>query len=718
MGMKKRGGYRPKEWRWKWDVNRADNQVWIGDPAGGIQLTLPGAKDAWNTVTLRDAGLPLSWWNHGKGGCEIREVGDTVLIRVYSGPRTIRAGEELEFRFRLLITPFKPIDREHWNWRYGDVRADGNILHVHHGAPPNSFINYPFLESDALAELVRSTKAIVKRTDPGEITYPAAGSLNPLRGALNVWTWVNFDPKVGQAHDASFNQSLVSLDFPNDDSVGFYWNIDVRGMRAYVRNGPPEKNVYSAMIDAPAPEWKLGDRHVLTLSWGEQLAIFIDGRLRTSVPYRGLTSAAITGAKLVFGGEGFILDAVEVTDQPFAGGRAPALAADEHTLLLDTFNRVEGTTTTRPEKSAGGVAGRLHGTVRWNPSESGPGLHFTSRVLERQNGVNLYYTVRELSDHVAEMWPLRSLGDEVFQQRETLAYAVDKTIVGLAGGGYPWLREHLVADYIPGWRQPLPGGETDAAIAMQGLSRWHNYYLEGLGWLMERVGIDGLYLDGIGYDREIMKRVAKVMRRVNPRSRINFHCGNEFDFMNWQTSPANTSMEHLPFVSNLWFGEMYDYNREPDYWLVEISGIPFGLTGEMLNYENGGNPYRGMIYGMTGRQHPSAPAMWRFWDTFGIQDAEMLGYWDPRCPVRTGRDDVLATAYVRKDRTLIALACWAKDAVRCRLEIKWQRLNLDPKRVRLRAPAIDYFQASQQFSTGEEINVAPGKGWLLIVEPR
>jgi len=36
-----------------------------------------------------------------------------------------------------------------------------------------------------------------------------------------------------------------------------------------------------------------------------------------------------------------------------------------------------------------------------------------------------------------------------------------------------------------------------------------------------------------------------------------------------------------------------------DYWLTEVSGIPFGLMGEML--QDGGHPYRGMLYGMTAR---------------------------------------------------------------------------------------------------------------------
>jgi hypothetical protein len=52
------------------------------------------------------------------------------------------------------------------------------------------------------------------------------------------------------------------------------------------------------------------------------------------------------------------------------------------------------------------------------------------------------------------------------------------------------------------------------------------------------------------------------------------------------------------------------------------------------------------------------------------------------------------------------------------LQIDWPRLSLDPKVVRLRAPAIEHFQAAQEFSADREINVAPGKGWLLIAEPR
>ena len=130
-------------------------------------------------------------------------------------------------------------------------------------------------------------------------------------------------------------------------------------------------------------------------------------------------------------------------------------------------------------------------------------------------------------------------------------------------------------------------------------------------------------------------------------------------------SSANHYAEHFPFVDSLWFGEAFNYeDGSPEYWLTEISGIPFGLYGEML--EGGGNPWRGMLYGMSSRLGWWAGAdprpIWKLWDDFGIAGADMIGYWDPGCPVRTDCKDVLATVYRRKGRSLIALASWAPAA--------------------------------------------------------
>ncbi len=531
MGFGKLGGYRPPEWEWKWKIERSDNMVWLGDADAGLQCKLMPIQDVWQWGNLRDTGLPESWDNEGQGGASISEVGDQVLLRAFSGQRHLQAGEQLVFRFRFLLTPFKPIDKNHWNWRVGDVKRGGNIIHYHHSSTPNPYINYPFLEADKLASAVYADK--------------------------------------------------------------------VRGY----------------------------------------------------------------------------------------------------------------------EK------------------------------------VMIYYTVRELSNHVVEMWALRSLGDEIFLTGDPRGTAPIYEVMGTyeegsQAGGYPWLREHLVAGYSWRWLQPLGKGEVDAAIATTPLSRWHNYYIEGLRWLIENttwyyftpiypwmlemleapssgltgeervyLDIDGLYLDGIGYDREIMKRVAKVLYRLKPDNHyIQFHSGNTGH--KYQISPMNGYMEHLPYISELWFGELYDYDSPPDYWLVEITGIPFGLTGEMLDYtpQYPGNQWRAMLYGMDGRNAPSKYAIWRFWDEFGIQEAEMIGYWERDCPVQTGREDILATVYRKQDKALIALASWSEAAVEVNLDINWQALGLDPATATLTAPPIANFQEAAKFAPDQPIPVESAKGWLLVVE--
>lgn len=313
--------------------------------------------------------------------------------------------------------------------------------------------------------------------------------------------------------------------------------------------------------------------------------------------------------------------------------------------------------------------------------------------------VKIYYTVRELSNIAPEIFALRSLGDEI------LSYG--------PGGGFSWLQEHLGGNYIAGWLVPPL---KDAAVINSGTSRWHNYYLEGLNWLVDNAGIDGLYIDDVAFDRVVMQRVRKILDRGRQGALIDLHSANQYNVRDGFASSANLYLEHFPYLNRLWFGEYFDYNAHPDYWLIEMSGIPFGLMGEML--QDGGNPYRGMVYGMTARLPWAGDptAIWQVWDDFGIEDSRMVGYWVPSCPVKTGHPDLLATVYLKQGKALVALASWAKEEVTCKLAIDWQRLHIDPRKAQALAPPVKGFQEKAVFKPGDPIPVPPGKGWLLIIK--
>ena len=485
VGMGLRGGKRPQNWQWKWSDQPASWKEqgsnleffsWIGGVDAGLYCRLKSPLDDWK--------------NGSSGGVSITETGNRVLFRVSTGSRTVRAGDEMNFSFRLLPTPVKPLDLDHWKYRYvqayqppESLQALGaSVINLHQGTLPNLYINYPFLNLDILG------------------------------------------PYVSTAH--------------------------ALGMK-----------------------------------------------------------------------------------------------------------------------------------------------------------VKLYYTMRELTTRLPELWTFRSLGDEIYR------------VGGTQGQGNPqldfWLQEHLREDYSPGWIQRLPTGDADTSLRVYSDSRLANFYLEGLKWLLDNAQIDGLYLDEIGYPRATMQRVRRVLQR-RPGAMIDMHGNNVW----WSCNcPIGYYMEHLPYIDRLWLGEGFNPDFPPDYWLVEMSGIPFGLSSDMLNRPN---PWRGMLFGMTDRalwsHAPSPTPIWKLWNRFGIENTTMVGWWDDNVPVTTGRDDVLATVYSKDNKALIAIASWAKQTTSIQLQIDWNKLGLDPKLVKITAPALENFQDANSFSPTQSISVPPGKGYLLILE--
>ncbi|MHA7109120.1 glycoside hydrolase domain-containing protein [Sunxiuqinia elliptica] len=326
---------------------------------------------------------------------------------------------------------------------------------------------------------------------------------------------------------------------------------------------------------------------------------------------------------------------------------------------------------------------------------------YIDEAHDKDAKVKIYYTVRELTNKAPELFMLRSLGDEIFSNGN--------------GGGFSWLQEHLDSNYIAAWFVP---SIKDAAVVNTGISRWHNFYIEGLNWLVTNVGIDGVYIDDLAFDRTSMKRIRKVLERGNPGALIDLHSANQFNPRDGFANSANLYLEHFPFIDRLWFGEYFDYNLPPDFWLIETSGIPYGLMGEML--QDGGNPWRGMVFGMTGRApRVNVTPLWNAWDDFKIEESEMIGYWDSNNPVNISSKDTYATAYVRKGKQmLIALATWAKNDDAVKLKIDWDAIGIDKENAELYAPAIDGFQQEKSWMPNDRIVVPQGKGFLIVVREK
>ncbi|WP_159703305.1 glycoside hydrolase domain-containing protein [Arthrobacter sp. 18067] len=335
-----------------------------------------------------------------------------------------------------------------------------------------------------------------------------------------------------------------------------------------------------------------------------------------------------------------------------------------------------------------------------DPLLTGDSLREYVAACHRQGlKAKIYNTVRELTFHSPELLPLMQLDHEIFSDGP--------------GKGHIWLQEHAGSGYVSAWFAP---NVEDIAVVTTGESRWENFYVRSLQELASgEDGIDGIYLDDIAYDRHAMLRVRKVLQQACEARgvhgpEIDLHSANQFTAHDGYASSANLYMEQLPYVDRLWLGEYFDYDTtDPDYWLVELSGIPFGLMGEML--EGGGNPWRGMVFGMTGR----APAvdnrpLWEFWAETGLEHATMQGFWDHHAPVRTSHPDVLATTWITDRGMVVALASWAGQTEHVRLIFDDEAAASSAN-----APAIPGFQSAASYAPGDPITLEPQRGLLLTI---
>ena len=354
---------------------------------------------------------------------------------------------------------------------------------------------------------------------------------------------------------------------------------------------------------------------------------------------------------------------------------------------------------------------------------------------------SVYNTMRELSDRCTELFAMVSLNE---------------TFVSGAGGGADWLVEHLRDGYLAAWSSPIsapldtsavpdpdPAEGTrlqDAGIRVRALSRWNNYYVAGIEQMKRDFGADGVYLDEIAYDRVTMLRVRNVL---GDAGRIDHHsnCGG------FTPSPATNYMELYPFINRLWYGEGFDYDTpQADYWLAEISGLPSGLSADMLRYttmhhEHGETRYhyRGMLVGSafryTNAASPFSPAaLWRFWDAFAIERAAMIGWWEDReegpgtVPVALSDPNFVATVYLHHgQQALVAIADFgpAKGnyTSALRLSLNWTALGLDRATAVLSVPVIPPFQTDPAlvgtWPVGHEFSITDTQGGLLVVvKPR
>jgi hypothetical protein len=333
--------------------------------------------------------------------------------------------------------------------------------------------------------------------------------------------------------------------------------------------------------------------------------------------------------------------------------------------------------------------------------------------------LKLYYTTREFTKNLPEFWALNSLNGEVVYPGPGNS---SKTVIN-PDGPKEWYVKNLRENYIPAWyntiKEGIFEGETDLSVVSTPDSRLNNFYVAGLDWMVQNLSIDGVYIDDSALDRYTLRRARKIIDKYRPEGRMDLHSWNHFNKWAGFANCLNIYMDLLPYFDLVWIGEGRDYDRAPDHWLIEVSGIPFGLPGQML--EGGGNLWRGMVYGITNRPGwigNSPSGLWKFWDEYHIENKIMTGYWEKDCPVKTSNHVIIASVYSDENEAIISVANWNNNAEDCALFIDWKKLGMDRNLTDIFIPEIRGFQREQNEVLTEKLTIPGKEGFLIILKKK
>lgn len=171
-GLGVKGGYRPQRLSWKWPKEKpmpAQNVMWLGGVDAGLAIKLLPMRNNFEGAEITPS-LYEEWINNGNGGVDVDQTADTVNVRAYTGAVSLNENEDYHLRFRLYVTPFKPMSSTMWKQHLGGIGEKATTFwHLHHDMPAHPYINYPYLTMDKIAALQR--RAIDEGLDGISVYY-------------------------------------------------------------------------------------------------------------------------------------------------------------------------------------------------------------------------------------------------------------------------------------------------------------------------------------------------------------------------------------------------------------------------------------------------------------------------------------------------------------------------------------------------------------------
>ena len=195
----------------------------------------------------------------------------------------------------------------------------------------------------------RFGQGVVCRTGDDKLVYPAAKTVNPLQGTVELWIEPQFD-----FGDSKNNEHLLRINFGTENGIALYYNGGNQGFVFYSWDKDDLSPFHhaadlSTFLPSRKLFWRKGEKHHVAVTWQREVQrIYIDGEKdRHSFFEGGLNvDPKMEGALEVGGGGRFLIEGIRIWDAP----RAPRKSDQEFAAKASAKPDIQGASVASTEK--------------------------------------------------------------------------------------------------------------------------------------------------------------------------------------------------------------------------------------------------------------------------------------------------------------------------------------------------------------------------------
>ncbi|MBE6379532.1 MAG: hypothetical protein E7047_01215 [Lentisphaerae bacterium] len=574
----------------------------------------------------------------------------------------------------------------------------------------------------------------------GTVDYLPKGNILTDKGTAEMSVRFDFDPKTHKKEEFFFETTHGPLHFR------YGWSPHY-GIFAQVYERYQSRAIVATKLNPEPGKWI----H-MALTWGNELAVYMDGKKVGSTPWKG--SSAAFPAMIHAGGVNVAVDGFRISDiarQKFVIDRAPE--ADEHTLLLDNFEKsiyCNGRRATAPEKiSDFAEAGYLTPDANLGEGRWGQGvMPMTAEPRNLIAGLRHYkidtfcfhasqYTDESMAGmYIAEPERMRRIVDEIHNHGGRAVIYINNSLSNLDRAWDTHKNDWLITPKGHPFIAAIRPHEKSYQACPR--SDYINYFFWRLDALFKDYQLDGAFLDGRMYSKcdnalhgcgVVNFEGKRVPQRNVWDGRMKaWRLYNIIESNGGYGEQHKSSIWDAPtcfFWDAAWEGEQFMLQtvkpgqKKLDMLPLEamhehINGRVYGLPSRYTAYleqpfsavENCTYSFvHGTTWTMTYRIHEAAftAPYWHALDNFGADNWNFRGYWEATPPAAAVPDELVkVSAHVKEDSALAIIANFNEDKpfVEGKIRFQWDKLGLTgPFR------AYDAFSGEEIPVNGQEIEI-------------